>query len=86
MPPDLTGPLEVSCGLLIAGVVLALAIHVSRRSHAGREPRAAGTAAVSPVRHQAAGETAVPAAVAYPEPSAIERVPYDDGPLIGGPR
>ena len=80
----MTGLLQVLCGLLIAGAVLAFATLVSRRSHAGREHRAAGTAAVSPVRRQAAGETAVPAATAYPQPSAIGRVPYDDGPLIGG--
>jgi len=80
----MTGLLQVFCGLLLAGAVLASAIIVSRRSHAGREPRAAGTAAVSPVRHQAAGGTAVPAATV--QPAAIERVPYDDGPLIGGAR
>ena len=77
----MTGFLQVFCGLLIAGAFLALAMIVSRRSHAGREPRAAGTAAVSPVRYQAAGEMAVPDVV---QPSAIERGPYDDGPLIGG--
>jgi hypothetical protein len=80
----MTGILQVAFGLLLAGAVLASAIYVSRRSHAGREPRAAGTAAVSPVRHQAAGGMAVPAVTAYPQPSAIERVPYDGGPLIGG--
>lgn len=79
----MTGLLQVFCGLLLAGAVLALAIYVSRRSHASREPRAAGTAAVSPVRHRAAGGTSVP--VVTVQPSAIERVPYDDGPLIGGP-
>lgn len=77
----MTGPLQVFCGLLIAGAVLFLAVFVSRRSLAGRGPRAAGTAAVSPVRRQAAGGMAVPAAA---DPPAIERVPYDDGPLIGG--
>ena len=76
----MTGFLQVFCGLLIAGAVLLAAISVSRRSHAGREPRAAGTAAVSPVRHEATGGMAVPAF----QPSAIERGPYDDGPLIGG--
>lgn len=80
IPGDVTGLLEVFCGLLIAGAVLAGAVLVSRRSHAGRVSRAAGTAAVSPVRYQAAGETAVPAV----QPSAAERGPYDDGPLIGG--
>ena len=79
----MTGFLQVFCGLLIAGVFLALAVIVSRRSHAGRGPRAAGTAAVSPVRHPAAGAAAVPA-VAVVQASAIERVPYDGGPLIGG--
>lgn len=79
MSPDLTGLLEVLCGLIIAGVVLAFAIYASRRSHAGREPRAAVGPAVSPVRHQAAGGMAVPAVAAQPEPSAIERVPYDSG-------
>lgn len=81
----MTGLLEVFCGLLIAGAVLASAACVSRRSHAGRGPRAAGTAAVSPVRQKAAGGTAVPVVTASPQPSAIERIPYDDGPLIGGP-
>lgn len=54
---------------------------VSRRLRAGRV-QSAGAAAVSPVRHEAAGGTAVPAATV--QPAYIERVPYDDGPLIGG--
>lgn len=77
----MTGLLQVFCGLLIAGAVLLAAISVSRRSHAGREPRAAGTAASPRPRVTPAGGTAVPAAI---RPSAIERGPYDDGPLIGG--
>ena len=78
----MTGFLQVFCGLLAAGAVLALAILVSRRSHAGREPRAAGTAAVSPAASWRTGESAVPVAIVWPP--AIERGPYDGGPLIGG--
>ena len=73
MLPDLLG--------LLAVAALTAVPFVSRRLRAGRRVRVAGTAAVSPVRHEAAGEMAVPAF----QPSAIERVPYDSGPLIGDP-
>jgi hypothetical protein len=77
----MTGLLEVLSGLVVAGAFLALAVIVSRRSHAGRESRAAGAARPSAALPQPAAEGRVQATF-VPVPS---RVPYDDGPLIGGP-
>ena len=76
MPPSLLAWFAL---VLVAVFCAALAApDVLRLLRPGRVPPQAGTAAVSPVRVPAAGETAVPA-----EPAAAA-VPYDYGCILTG--
>ena len=70
--------------LALAAVALfAAALLVPRCLLRCREPRAAGTAAVSPVRIPAAGGMAVPAVTAQPRSGATRPFAYDNGLIVG---